>query len=430
MKSDRYNLKLTTNSTHARDSYIHAVDAVLSAADDPDRFIDKCLLEDPHFALIHCVRARVHQLNGNIQESRLSAKMAITLSLTATERERQHANIFWLLANGKNSEALDLIKRHVSEYPRDAFALAPACSVFGLIGFSGRVAREPEQVSLLEPLISFYDKDWWFLTVYAFSLIEVGEWEKGLTLIEEALDIQPRSAHSAHVKAHALYESGNDKSLANYLIDWLPDYPENYLLNCHIWWHLCLAKLMLGETETIFDMYDQHCSPDISSSPAINIFTDGASLLWRAELAGMKVSDSRWRKLLDYRNKLFPRPIVFVDAHGALPSIALGNSTDLEKWQTLVTEYGTTGFLPAGTIPSQLTTAFAAYARRDWNSVINVLRPILSEVVKIGGSRAQRDLIQNTLLSAFINDGRPQEARTLLAAQTDRGQTVPLNGLN
>ena len=158
--------------------------------------------------------------------------------------------------------------------------------------------------------------------------------------------------------------------------------------------------------------------------------TDGASLLWRAELAGMKVSDSRWRKLLDYRNKLFPRPIVFVDAHGALPSIALGNSTDLEKWQTLVTEYGTTGFLPAGTIPSQLTTAFAAYARRDWNSVINVLRPILSEVVKIGGSRAQRDLIQNTLLSAFINDGRPQEARTLLAAQTDRGQTVPLNGLN
>ena len=53
-----------------------------------------------------------------------------------------------------------------------------------------------------------------------------------------------------------------------------------------------------------------------------------------------------------------------------------------------------------------------------------------NEVVRIGGSRAQRDLVQNTLLSAFVEDGRPEAARSFLNAQSDRAQTIPISGLN
>jgi hypothetical protein len=49
--------------------------------------------------------------------------------------------------------------------------------------------------------------------------------------------------------------------------------------------------------------------------------------------------------------------------------------------------------------------------------------------VRIGGSRAQRDLIKNTLLAAYLKDGRIADARKLVAAHTDRRPSVPVAGL-
>ena len=48
---------------------------------------------------------------------------------------------------------------------------------------------------------------------------------------------------------------------------------------------------------------------------------------------------------------------------------------------------------------------------------------------RIGGSRAQRDLVENTLLAAYLKAGRPDDARRLVAAHGDRRPTVPVAGL-
>jgi pentatricopeptide repeat protein len=70
-----------------------------------------------------------------------------------------------------------------------------------------------------------------------------------------------------------------------------------------------------------------------------------------------------------------------------------------------------------------------AYCREDWTGAIAALAPALAETVRIGGSRAQRDLVQNTLLAAYLKGGRADEARRLLVAQTERRPTVPVHGL-
>ena len=430
MLHDRYGLELSTNSSIARDAYVNAVDAVLSATGDAEGLLRTCIEADPEFALSYAVLARVQQLSGRMPEAKISGGKALELAQNATDREKQHAQVFQLLTSGQGPKGLELIRSHIQQYQKDAFVLAPACSVFGLIGFSGRVEREDEQVSLLKPLVEAYGDDWWFLTVYAFALVEIGEWKRGRDLVERALEQKPRSAHTAHVQAHALYEAGEDQLLAKYLEEWLPDYSSDCPLSCHIWWHLCLAKLMIGDHQSIFDIYDQNCAPGNTNSPSINVFTDGASLLWRSELAGIERSHDRWEALLDYRNSSFPKPMVFVDAHGALPAIALGNKADLDEWHDQVLEAGNNGKLPAGHIPAELAKAFSSHAKGDWSSVISILEPISNDVVRIGGSRAQRDLIQNTLLSAFIKDGRPDAARSFLNAQSDRAQTVPISGLN
>ena len=121
---------------------------------------------------------------------------------------------------------------------------------------------------------------------------------------------------------------------------------------------------------------------------------------------------------------------MFTDAHGALPSIALKDETDLKIWKACLSEACQLGKLPAEEIATKITLAFEAFEKREWSNVISILEPILPQVVRIGGSRAQRDLIQNTLISAYIKDARPQKARKLLDKHTERAQTVPVAGFN
>ena len=60
------------------------------------------------------------------------------------------------------------------------------------------------------------------------------------------------------------------------------------------------------------------------------------------------------------------------------------------------------GRSPAGDVVPRLAAGLAAYARGNYGAAIATLEPALSETVRIGGSRAQRDLIENTLLAAYL----------------------------
>ncbi len=429
MLKDRYDLPLSTDSPAARDAYVEGTDAILAATPGPEAALERAIEADPGFALPHAALARQHQLMGRVAQARAAAGQARALARDATARERQHVEIFHRMVHGKGQEALALTREHVREWPLDAFVLAPSCGVFGLVGFSGRIDREPEQLALLEPLVGAYGDDWWFLSAYAFALLETGEWSRGRTLVERSLEQFPRNAHAAHIRAHALYEGGEDALAKTYLEGWLPEYPREGLMHCHLWWHLALMRLVAGDVEGMWQAWEAHCAPEISQSPSINVMSDGVALLWRAELAGIPRDSARWRRLRDYYEKAFGRPMVFIDAHGGLPYAALGEREGLERFVAQVEELAGKGRLPAGSLGATLTRAFAAFARGDWGETIRLLEPVRNEVVRIGGSRAQRDLVRNTLLAAYVRDGRPEAARALLAAVEDRRPSVPVAGL-
>ncbi len=430
MLQDRYGLDLTTDSNDARDAYVAGTDAMLAATEHPGAMLEKAVAADPQFALPHVALAREHQLNGRAREARAAAEHAEELAANATERERQHVEIFKRMVTGRAPDALDLTRDHMSKWPLDAFVLSPSCGVFGLIGFSGRVGREPEQLDLLEPLVGAYGDDWWFLSAYAFALLEMGHWERASELIQKSLEQFPRNAHAAHIYAHALYEGGQDKTSHAYLEEWMPEYHRDGLLHCHLSWHQCLMRMIAGDINGTWEIFDANCAPGTSTSPAINVMSDGTALLWRAGLAGYDPTTARWQKLREYGEQTFPKPMVFIDAHGGLPYAALGDQAGLQRHIDLVHELAEKGRLPAGTVGATLTEAFGAYANGDWSKTISTLEPVLDEVVRIGGSRAQRDLINNTLLAAYIKDGRPEAAHAMVEQMTDRSPSVPVAGLN
>jgi hypothetical protein len=75
-----------------------------------------------------------------------------------------------------------------------------------------------------------------------------------------------------------------------------------------------------------------------------------------------------------------------------------------------------------------LADAFGAYAKGDWSTAIRRLEQALPETVRIGGSRAQRDLVEFTLIAAYLKAGRPGNARALIERRADRRATVGVAG--
>ena len=85
-------------------------------------------------------------------------------------------------------------------------------------------------------------------------------------------------------------------------------------------------------------------------------------------------------------------------------------------------EYPSGSYLPA------LANGFAAFERGDFSSAIETLAPLAGENERVGGSRAQHDLIEFTLLRAYLGANRLSEARHLLSARRPGASGVPVLG--
>ncbi|MBN9488558.1 MAG: tetratricopeptide repeat protein [Alphaproteobacteria bacterium] len=434
MLTDRYGLAISTSSETAREAYIAGCDGVMAAWAGDKAHLMRAVEADPRFALAYAALGRALFLMADVAGAREAAAKARTLAGAATAREQSHINALCLAIEGKPVDSLAATRAHLAEHPRDAMVAAPATGVFGLIGFSGRQDREPEQIALLEALKPHLADDWWFQAVYAFALEEVGRLDEALALIERSMATNPKNAHGAHIKAHVLYELGEDRAALDYLDAWLPTYVREGLMHCHISWHIAMFALTLGDAGRAWQIYQAQVQPGGASGgawgPALNVATDASSFLWRAELAGQARKSDAWQQVNGYVQKSFPKGgIAFVDVHRALTAGAAGDSETLASIVAELEERVASGRSPAGEVVPRLAKGLAAFAKSDWAGVIANLEPALAATVRIGGSRAQRDIVQNTLLAAYLKTGRAADAKKLVAAQSDRRPSVPVAGL-
>ena len=76
-----------------------------------------------------------------------------------------------------------------------------------------------------------------------------------------------------------------------------------------------------------------------------------------------------------------------------------------------------------------MSRAFAAFERRDFSAAIDALEPIAGELERIGGSRAQLDLVEFTLLKAYLSADRLDDARRMLSGRRRGSSGIPVAGL-
>ena len=425
MLQDRYGNALTTSSPAARDAYVIGVDRLLSADAGIESAFRDAIAADEGFALAHIALARTLQVLGRGAEAKAPLECALARATGTTGREQSQLEIFAKILSGQGAAAVPLILEHAGTWPRDAMMLAPITGVFGLIGFSGRAGREAEQLAVLQPFASAYGDDWCFCTVLAFAEIERHDFDNGLRNIETALRGNPRNAHAAHIRAHLHYELGEREEGLRFLTAWAKDYPRDGQMHCHVSWHQAIWALESGRREEAWTIYRRDLRPGASWGPQLNVLTDCASFLARAEMAGETVDAELWRAISDYAVQWFPNSgIVFADIHSALAFAMAGDSDALRP--LIETPKG-----PAADVLAPIARGFDAFARQRWPDAVRELRPVLDVHERVGGSRAQRDLLEYAVASALLRGGQAEEARQLIANRRPRSghRGFPLAGL-
>lgn len=422
-RTDSYGLALSTGSDLAAEHYRDGVALMLSAWPGAADLFEATLREDPGFALAHAALARLDAFAARPADAVRRITIAGQLAAEgASERERSHVEVFRRALTGKSQDALTLALDHADQWPRDVIILGMPLGAFGLFAFSGMAGHDQARVDLCQRHEHhFAADDWWFLTNQGWSLVENGDVSRGRGMLERAHDIRAHNANGVHALLHALYEAGAHEDAEALISAWLPGYDRSGLLHGHISWHAALSALDRGDAQSAMAVYLGSVQPSVSQGAPINVVTDGASLLWRLDAYGHQAGDEHWRDLAAYAHRAFPRPgHGFTDAHMGLIDAALGQAAAVEQRCSALEAMIAEDAYPTGTVVPGLCRAALAFRAQDFAGCVSILSPLLQSVVRIGGSGAQRDIVEETLLVALMSGGETDRAKQLLDQRLHR----------
>ena len=425
-RTDHYGLAISTTSDEAAAQYTLGVDLMLAAWPGAAAAFDRAIAADPDFALARAARARAHLIWAQSAEARENIAAAERLIQTSgTARERSHVAALALAIRGEAPSALKHVLAHLAEWPRDAFILAMPLGAFGMFNFSGMADHGQANVDLCEQMAPHYGEDWWFLTSLGWAHTEHHNLAHGRAVTERGFALRPQNAHGMHALVHALFEDGSGAEADALITDWLPTYDHAGLLYGHISWHQALVALEAGDVARALQIYEGRVRPSVSAAVPINVVTDCAAFLWRMDAYAHRAPRELWDELSPYAAKAFPRAgLPFVDVHMAMVAAVNGDRLALNDRLDKVASRIADGTLAAGPVVPAICRALYAFAQGDDRACIETLEPLAHEVVRIGGSHAQREVIEDTLIQALLRSGEVAKAKVLLEARLHRRPSV------
>jgi len=417
MHRDPHDLPITTVSAEAAAHFGEGLKLMLSAWPGPAAAFRAAIAADPEFALAHVALARAEAMAGHADIARDRILTAQTLAAAnGTERERSHVAVIAMAMAGRTQAALEAALAHADRWPRDVVILSLPMGAFGLFAFSGMADHDQARTALCERHAArFGEDDWWFLTTYGWALSEDGQASRGRPMVEEAFRLRRANANTVHALAHALWEGGASQDAEGLIAEWLPTYDPSGVLHGHLAWHRALVALERGDADEAMAIYAKHVQPSVSQGMAINVVTDAASLFWRLGAYGRSVPRDRWSEVERFAHAAFPSPgHAFIDSHMALIEAAMGDRAALDRRIEALDRLVASGALAAGPVVPAIARAARAWAAGDFGGCADLLEPQAAEIARIGGSGAQREMIEDMLILSLARAGRTETARARL----------------
>ena len=405
-------------STTSGDALAHAEHALwqmMSFYGTPFDALDAATAADPAWALPKLMKAGfLLSLTepGLLGAARAELAIAESTSTHANQRERDHlAALRTLLAGDWHGACRDW-EALLLQHPCDALALQWA-HLFDFyrgdaLNLRQRVARVLPQWSDADPLHPYV------LGHYAFGLEENQRYDEAEAVGRRALAGPARVPWAIHAVAHVMEMQGRHAEGSSWMARWQPDWTDGNGFAGHLGWHQALFALETLDHVEALRCFDAHLSAAPEQITLQRL--DAAALLWRLHLLGADVGP-RWQQLaagwdLSERHAGF---YAFNDLHALLALIAESSTGSNRE--------------TAREVGAPLMRGMLAFARGRSDDAIEALYPARAKAQRFGGSHAQRDLIDQTLLAAAAGAsvaGHRAVGRALLNERRLAKPTTPL----
>ncbi len=413
-QTDRYGLPVSSSSATAVDRYQEGMDQLLAYGPDAEQCFADAIAADEGLALPHAGAALLAFFHGDGARAKSAIARARELVGGATRRERQHVEALSAMIGGETARGLALVDEHVADFPRDAMLVNQASSS---IGFGGRADREEYRQAFLERLAPAYGDDWWFHSALAFTYHETGRFEDSRRLSERSLEQYPDNANASHNIAHICFETVDNDGGVGFLDGWLAAYDRRAPFHCHLAWHLAMFELHRGNHARAIDIYERDI---LGGSNARLAVMDGTALLWRFGLFDCPETPLPWPPLADLAKQVARPGFVFGDIHAALAYAACGDEAALAKLIDSLTALAAKGHPIAGSVAIPLIRGTAAFAAGDYAGALTHLEPVDSDIHRMGGSHAQWEIFEETMVISHLKLGHHADAAKLLNRRLSR----------
>ena len=393
---DALGLDLSCPSPAAVEAYKRAVDAYLHAWPGTDAALDEALAAAPDFALAHALRALQAGLYMRRAEVAPTLEAAQRHAVAASERERSQVAMLACMLEGRAAAALEAALAHVARWPTDTLVAAMPCGAFGLFAFSGRLDHNQARLAYLRQLRPHYPADHsWLLTNLGWACIEAGELDEGFEHAQRSLELRRANGNIAHVLMHGHFERGDAAAGLAFIDDWLAGCPEDAMLFGHLHWHAGLCEIELGRADAALSRYVQQVLRQLDAAPPLVALTDAIAMPWRLRLLGHDLLP--WDAVAAYAQRHFGKGgNIFAEFHLAMLAAAQSDRAGLAAVSQRLQASAEKGHAGAP-VALRWTAGLVAVMDGEMDAAANHLHDCQAEAARLGGSHAQRTVVDKTI---------------------------------
>jgi tetratricopeptide (TPR) repeat protein len=335
-------------------------------------------------------------------------------SLSMNDREEAHLAALSHQVKGARAAAVAVLDRHLMRYPFDLMAHQAAALADGFLGrfhwVRGRSARALPQWSKDQPGYGT------MLAFHAFGLEEAGDYARAEDESREAAELEPLSFWPHHTVTHVMEMTGRPEDGLGWMAAREPLWSTpSHTNQVHIWWHKALFHVELGQYEAALALYD---GPLRKTQRRLgNSLTNASALLWRLDILGCEVGN-RWQELAAlWDGHADGKCLVFTDIHAAMAELRSGHEALVERRLHTMRDTAGSNVEEAAslyrTVGIPVVEALFAFHRGDYQEAMDLLLQTRFDVWQIGGSHAQRDVVDWTLTEAALRTGQREVAVSL-----------------
>ncbi len=433
MARDLHGLEISTTEGGAN-AFDAAITAFLKYRVDMPQKVKALTSADPEFALGHCLSGYLGMLSykqSNVAAAAKALETARALEGHANVRERAHIKALGLWVAGRMDKALAVFDQIVAEHPTDILA-------FRLAHFGHFWSGKPQAMRVsVDQVLPHWTRDMpgygTMLSCKCFAYEECGDYGPAEQAGLAALEIDRGDFWGAHGVAHVMEMQGRHREGIDLLTQLEPHWEGGSNIVHHLWWHRSMFHLERREFDAVLELYDNKfrnlSSALTSAQPDVYIdVQNAASMLFRLELNGVDVGD-RWVEIADKAEARIGDCLsAFTLPHWMMALAATGRDDAANRMLAAMRSHGDTNSAPDAvirTIAAPVSEAVLAHRKADYVHAVDLVRPVLNDMVRLGGSHAQQDVLEQMFLSAALRAGRMDDVKLLIERVRSRHPVAP-----